>query len=89
MRHLRQAAQSGEYNGEGHRGRSDGSTFWAYVTLTALRNHDGELVGFTTVTRDFSARRAVESAIQQERHLMAGASRCSKRPNASNGWWRI
>jgi PAS domain S-box-containing protein len=66
--HLRDAAHTGEYTGEGHRIRSDGSTFWAYVTLTALRNTDGTLVGFTKVTRDFSARRAVESALQQERH---------------------
>jgi PAS domain S-box-containing protein len=71
--HLIQAASSGEYNGEGHRVRSDGSTFWAYVTLTALRNPDGMLVGFTKVTRDFSARRAVESALHEE-HRIAPAS---------------
>jgi PAS domain S-box-containing protein len=67
--HLRTAAETGEYNGEGHRVRSDGSTFWAYVTLTALRNEAGTLVGFTKVTRDFSARRAVESALRRERQV--------------------
>src|SRR5687767_13430487 len=67
--HLEQAAQTGEYNGEGHRVRSDGSTFWAYVTLTALRNPKGELIGFTKVTRDFSARRAVEAALQRDRDV--------------------
>jgi PAS domain S-box-containing protein len=65
--HLANAAATGEYNGEGYRVRSDGSTFWAYVTLTALRSPDGTLVGFTKVTRDFSARRAVESALFDER----------------------
>ena len=65
--HLETAAESGEYNGEGHRVRSDGSTFWAYVTLTALRNPEGVLVGFAKVTRDFSARRAVEAALARER----------------------
>ena len=65
--HLMVAAEDGEYNGEGHRVRNDGSTFWAYVTLTALRNPEGELVGFAKVTRDFSARRAVEAALRQER----------------------
>lgn len=64
--HLAIAAKSGEYTGEGHRVRSDGSTFWAYVTLTALRNPDGRLVGFTKVTRDFSARRAVEAALHRQ-----------------------
>src|SRR4051812_23872086 len=66
--HLTTAAATGEYNGEGHRVRADGSTFWAYVTLTALRDRDGKVVGFTKVTRDFSARRAVESALMKERH---------------------
>jgi PAS domain S-box-containing protein len=71
--HLRAATQKGEYNGEGHRVRSDGSTFWAYVTLTALRNAAGDLVGFTKVTRDFSARRAVESALLRERSTIGDA----------------
>ena len=72
--HLRTAAERGEYNGEGHRVRSDGSTFWAYVTLTALRDRDGELVGFTKVTRDFSARRAVESALIHQRQSAQAAN---------------
>jgi PAS domain S-box-containing protein len=63
--HLSIAAETGEYNGEGHRIRNDGSTFWAYVTLTALRSEDGKLAGFTKTTRDFSARRAVESSLTQ------------------------
>jgi PAS domain S-box-containing protein len=63
--HIQAAAERGEYNGEGHRVRSDGTLFWAYVTLTALRNPDGKLVGFTKVTRDFTARRAVEAALRE------------------------
>ena len=31
------AAQRGEYVGEGMRVRADGTTFWARVTLTALK----------------------------------------------------
>jgi PAS domain S-box-containing protein len=73
--HLAEAADTGEYSGEGHRVRSDGSTFWAYVTLTALRDQHGALVGFTKVTRDFSARRAVESALQRERPAAPEAER--------------
>src|SRR3954467_13613382 len=30
--HLQTAAETGEYTGEGHRVRRDGSTFWAYIT---------------------------------------------------------
>jgi PAS domain S-box-containing protein len=75
--HLTIAAETGEYNGEGHRVRSDGSTFWAYVTLTALRDPDGVVVGFTKVTRDFSARRAVESALIHQHHAAAGSEQAA------------
>jgi PAS domain S-box-containing protein len=74
--HLQEAADTGEYTGEGHRVRSDGSTFWAGVTLTSLRDPDGALVGFAKVTRDFSARRAAEAVLR--RH--AGST--SERPPA-------
>ncbi|HET7229759.1 MAG TPA: ATP-binding protein [Longimicrobium sp.] len=60
--HLREAAADGEYTGEGHRVRNDGSTFWAGVTLTALRDEDGTLLGFAKVTRDMTAQRAAEAA---------------------------
>lgn len=60
--HLQTAAETGEYKGEGNRVRSDGSTFWAGVTLTALRDADGTLLGFAKLTRDLSARRATEAA---------------------------
>jgi PAS domain S-box-containing protein len=56
--HLREAAERGEYTGEGQRVRSDGSLFWAGVTLTALWDDDGTLLGFAKVTRDLTARRA-------------------------------
>ena len=81
--HLEAAAESGEYNGEGHRVRSDGSTFWAYVTLTALRSADGTLAGFTKVTRDFSARRAVEAALINERQSPSGAPQPLDSPDAT------
>jgi PAS domain S-box-containing protein len=79
--HLQTAAETGEYSGEGHRSRSDGSTFWAYVTLTALRNPEGELVGFTKVTRDFSARRAVEATLRRESQANAASSQPSEEAN--------
>jgi PAS domain S-box-containing protein len=61
--HLRQSAERGEYTGEGCRVRRDRSTFWAHITLTALRDPAGELFGFVKVTRDMSARRATEAAL--------------------------
>jgi PAS domain S-box-containing protein len=66
--HIRQAAESGEYIGQGHRVRADTSTFWARVSLTALRDTEGKLLGFAKVTRDLTAKRAEEAALLIARH---------------------
>ena len=62
--HLDFAREHGEYTGEGERVRSDGSTFWAGITLTALRDENGKLLGFAKVTRDLTARRAADALLQ-------------------------
>ena len=62
--HLLDAAARGEYTGEGRRVRNDDSLFWAGVTLTALRDERGELLGFAKVTRDLTARRAADAVLQ-------------------------
>jgi PAS domain S-box-containing protein len=73
--HIREARETGEYTGEGHRVRSDGSTFWAGVTLTALRDTEGAVVGFAKVTREFSARRAAEAALRRQAAASAESQR--------------
>jgi signal transduction histidine kinase len=40
--------------------RKDGSQFWANVTITAMRDSSGTLVGYAKVTRDLSERRKLE-----------------------------
>ena len=54
------AVCSGEFTGEGHRVRKDGSTFDAAVVLTALRDTHGELLGFINLTQDITPRRELE-----------------------------
>lgn len=64
------AAQLGRIEQEGWRVRKDGSRFWANVTLTAIRDHEGKLLGFGKVTRDFSERRKMEDRLHEsERSL--------------------
>ena len=58
--HLRSAANTGEYVGEGNRVRADGTLFWARVTLTALRDESGTLLGFAKVTVDLTTQRQVD-----------------------------
>jgi len=42
---------------EGLRVRKDGTQFWANAVITALRDEEGRLVGFTKVTRDLTERK--------------------------------
>jgi PAS domain S-box-containing protein len=54
---LKVAAQEGRFEDEGWRIRKDGSRFWAYVVITALKDDNGVLLGFGKVTRDISQRK--------------------------------
>jgi PAS domain S-box-containing protein len=59
------ARREGRYEEEGWRVRKDGTTFWASVTITAIRDEEGVLTGFAKVTRDLSERRQAEEALRQ------------------------
>lgn len=59
-RELEIAAQVGRYEEDGWRVRKDGSTYWATVLITALRDRNNVLIGYVQLTRDLTERRAVE-----------------------------
>jgi PAS domain S-box-containing protein len=61
---LRMAASEGTFEDESLRVRKDGSTFWASQVVSAIRDAEGGLTGFVKVTRDITARKAVEDEIQ-------------------------
>ena len=82
---LREAAEDGEYTGEGQRVRSDGSTFWAGVTLTALRNDTGVLLGFAKVTRDLTARRAADAVLKAAKEEAEEARVRAEEANRAKG----
>jgi PAS domain S-box-containing protein len=63
---LARAAGEGRVEDEGWRLRQDGRRFWASAVLTALRDDDGRLVGFSKVARDLTERRAAELALQEQ-----------------------
>jgi PAS domain S-box-containing protein len=54
------AAAEGRLEDEGWRVRKDGTTFWANVVITVLRDQFGELRGFAKVTRDITERKQAE-----------------------------
>ena len=62
---LRAARETGRFEKEGIRVRKDGSRFWANVVIDAIRNENGELIGYAKVTRDISERREAEQALAQ------------------------
>jgi PAS domain S-box-containing protein len=59
------ARREGRYEEEGWRVRRDGTTFWASVTITAVRDDDGRLTGFAKVTRDLTERKRASDALEQ------------------------
>ena len=64
---LKKAAAEEQFEDEGWRIRKDGSRFWADVIITALRDENGNLRGFSKVTRDITGRKKVEDEIQDAR----------------------
>ena len=68
---LAQAVASGKAEAEGWRVRKDGSRFWALVAIHAIRDEDGQLVGFAKVTRDLTERRAAEEQLRQAQKMEA------------------
>jgi PAS domain S-box-containing protein len=57
---LQLAKDEGRLEDEGWRVRKDGSRFWASVTITALRDENGNTEGFLKITRDLTARKQAE-----------------------------
>jgi PAS domain S-box-containing protein len=58
---LREATVTGRFVDTGWRVRKDGSMFWANVTITAMRDESGKLLGYAKLTRDLTERRRVEA----------------------------
>jgi len=71
---LEVAAREGRFEDEGWRVRKDGSTFWANVVISAVRDDRGNLVGFSKVTRDLTDRKRAE----EERTARLAAEHASR-----------
>jgi PAS domain S-box-containing protein len=68
---LAAALRDGETSREGWRVRKNGSRFWANVLLTAVRQEDGTLRGFSKITRDASERKRAENLLQSRNAQLA------------------
>jgi PAS domain S-box-containing protein len=63
-RELAQAEAEGVCRVEGERIRKDGTRFQAHITLTALRDAQGQLKGFAKVTRDITQQVEAEARLK-------------------------
>jgi PAS domain S-box-containing protein len=66
---LRVAASEGRYQEDGSRVRKDGSKFWASVLITALKDRDGKLRGYSKVMRDITERKEAEQRLLESEEL--------------------
>ena len=61
---LETALQEGSYELLGWRVRKDGTRFWADVTISALRDDDGNHLGYGKVTRDLTQLRLAQEELE-------------------------
>lgn len=60
---LAETRKKGGITHEGWRIRKNGTRFWGSITITALHKEDGEIMGFSKVTRDLTDRKTAEDKI--------------------------
>jgi PAS domain S-box-containing protein len=70
---LARAAREGRFQGRGWRVRKDGRRFYAHVTVTALLDDQGQLVGYAKITQDVTAELEAERALRDREYQLAEA----------------
>ena len=87
-RNSRWPRAEGRYEEEGWRLRKDGSRFWASVVVAALRDADGNLRGFSKITRDMTERKQAEEnarRLLQEEAARRAAEQYAQRDRGTAG----
>ena len=78
---LKEATDTGKACHEGWRLRKDGTKFWGSITLTALHAENGEVIGYSKVTRDLTEKKALDDQaklVTEELRLSNEALRASE-----------
>ena len=66
---LEAAKLFGRVENEGWRVRKDGTVFWVNAVVSAIRDANGELIGFAKVTRDMTERKRLEELERSSRRM--------------------
>ncbi|MBS1584271.1 MAG: PAS domain S-box protein [Bacteroidetes bacterium] len=67
---LDKAGREGKAIAEGWRVRKDGDRFWGSIVITALHDADNNVIGFTKVTRDLTAKKVAEDKLNEYSSLL-------------------
>jgi len=81
QRDLDTVATDGRFECEGWRVRKDGSTFWAHVVYTAIRDQNGKLRGYANLTRDLTERKRLDKALQDKNTELENAKLLAEKAN--------
>jgi diguanylate cyclase (GGDEF)-like protein/PAS domain S-box-containing protein len=82
---LKAAATDGFFREESWRKRKDGSLFWALISLTALRDENDNLLGFSKVTMDLTRHKLLEQSQKEQNEI----NRILRLINAGTWKWNI
>lgn len=67
---IQQALANGRWEDFGWRLRKDGSRFWANVVITAIRDKQGKLLGFSKVTRDLTDKKLADDKLLEAHEML-------------------
>lgn len=65
---LNDAKKNGKSIFEGWRLRKDGSQFWGSITLTSIKDHKDQLIGFSKITKDLTAQKLADDKVLAYAH---------------------
>jgi len=68
---LETVQREGRFEKESWRVRKDGTRFYANVVIDAIRDDQGELIGFAKITRDITERREAQINLERTREALA------------------
>ncbi|MEJ1237140.1 PAS domain S-box protein [Chryseolinea sp. T2] len=78
---LEEATTNGRAIHEGWRVRKDGSRFWGNTVITALHGDNGNIIGFSKVTRDLTLRKEADDQIKRNAVELEDKNRSLQRLN--------
>ena len=62
---LASARSAGRFEAEGWRVRKDGERFWAHVVIDAIKDAQGQILGFAKITRDLTERKQTQETLKR------------------------